>query len=137
MKYTDNAVKAHILANWDKYGIAKLKSQWDMLKLLNILDVYGETLDSFHNVALNGEREFCEIVFSEAPVSDDETYSALMDNNVFYRTWQEVLDMIQDNDDEEDINAAGGIDAYTQKQIAEKWLDIRKAEDGYVYVMWC
>lgn len=81
-------VKEYILKNYDRYGLLtqdnKPITQYDMLALLNILESQGETLDSMHDVALNGYTEYMDI-WHGCPFEDDnETYHAIIEKFSFF-----------------------------------------------------
>lgn len=72
-------MQEYIIKNHDKYGIhnedGELLSEKEMRQLLQILDLFGENLDTFHDVQNQGYTDFCGIVGIFA--NDDDTYEAI------------------------------------------------------------
>lgn len=122
--------KNYILDNCDKYGIkneqGELLNREKMLALLNILEVHGQTLDSFHDVAFNGYSEFCEIVGRFE--NDSDVYRALLEFNVFIPR-KEFPDFMV-NEYENAIFC--GFDSVEQYFDTE---DLRESTDGFVNVL--
>lgn len=89
--------KAYIISNHDKYGIhneqGKLLSKQEMFELLEILDLFDENLDSFHDVQNQGYTEFCGIYGTFD--SDDDTYKAIV-NFHNYRKQSELNQFFND-----------------------------------------
>ena len=79
--------KAYIISNHDKYGIhnehGELLSEQEMFELLEILDLFNENLDSFHDVAMNGYDEFCGIygTFTD----DNDTYETIIEYHEYIK----------------------------------------------------
>ena len=80
-------IKAYCIKNHDKYGIhnehGELLSEQEMFELLEILDLFNENLDSFHDVAMNGYDEFCGIygTFTD----DDDTYKTIIEYHEYIK----------------------------------------------------
>lgn len=48
--------REYILSNWQAYNLTDTKDEF--VALLNCLEAYGETIDSLHDVVINGYDEF-------------------------------------------------------------------------------
>lgn len=131
----NNKQKEYILDNYNNYGLyndhGEPITRADMLALLNILEVNGETLDSLHDVALCGGDEFCSIYNLSGYENDSAVYNALVAHHIFlsdneFIDW--ILEQIQ-----EDI---GSGDDYAQHIYdmtnGESDTQIYKTNDGYV-----
>lgn len=91
----------HIISNYDKYNLS-LDSQEDMLRLLNILEAHGETLDSLHDC--RGQFDgFCNKVnVYDDIVTDAELADGILATNAFYKSKEEFLSCYLDDDDYQD-----------------------------------
>lgn len=125
----------YIIKHWKKYNLTDTKEEF--VALLNILESYGETIDSLHNTTLNDTKVFCGIVGEFA--NDRDTVAALFEFNTFLETPGEVAAVIYDKIEyyrdccdytQEEINAEIKAtfcdDIYSDEKID-------KTRDGYVY----
>lgn len=131
----NNKQKEYILDNYNNYGLCndhgKPITRADMLALLNILEVNGETLDSLHDVALCGGDEFCCIYNLSGYENDSAVYNALMAHHIYlsnndFIDW--ILEQIQE-DKEEGEDYAQHIHDYT---YGNSDTQIYKTAHGYV-----
>ena len=80
-------IKAYCIKNHDKYGIhnehGELLSEEEMKQLLEILDLFDETLDSFHDVSINGYDEICGIYGTFE--NDDDTYKTIIEYHNYFK----------------------------------------------------
>lgn len=53
-------MRQYILNNWQAYNLTDTKEEF--IALLNCLEAYGETIDSLHDVVLNGYDEFIDVI---------------------------------------------------------------------------
>ena len=121
--------KDYILNHWSEYNLG-LKSRQEMLALLNILQANDETLDSLHDVCLNGFMEFADIIGRWE--SDADVVQSLYQFNDFF-TESEFIDFILEQIEE--IRADGEDPA----EVIGEWTNgntgdifIIRTEDGYV-----
>lgn len=74
-------VMQYCIKNHDKYGIhnekGELLSEQEMKELLLILDLFGENLDTFHDVQYQGYTDFCGVVGER--FDDNDTYKSIVD----------------------------------------------------------
>lgn len=89
--------KTYIISNHNKYGIhneqGELLSEQEMFELLEILDLFGENLDTFHDVQFQGYTLFCEV--GGQRLSDDDTYRSIVDTHN-YRKQSELNSFFYD-----------------------------------------
>lgn len=126
----NNQVKQYILEHYSEYGIMnehnKPITQAEMLGLLNILEANQETLESFHDVALNGYDEFCCIYGSYE--TDSDTYEALIAHHLFLNDNEFIdymLEKIQEYTEDGSTDVAEWF-----KRVEDD--SIYKTNDGYV-----
>lgn len=120
----------YMISNWARYGI--VDNEKDFIKLLNELLANGETLDSFHDVAINGYTEFISI-FGQWD-NDQELAQTVFEFHYFYKNLDEVIDHVVENyiDDHED-------DEITFEEYFKEFLensDFVEVHDGYVLRLW-
>ena len=127
--------KEYILNHFDKYGLyndhGEPITRAEMLALLNILEVNGETLDTLHACAFNGHIEFCGIYCLDGYENDSEVYNALLEHHIFltdegFIDW--ILEQIQE-DMESGEDYAQHIYDMTN---GDSDTQIYKTNDGYV-----
>lgn len=125
----NNKQKEYILNHFNEYHITNEKGQpitrADMLALLNILESQGETLESFHDVAFNGDMEFCGI-YGEYN-TDSDTYNALTDHHLFLSDAEFIDYMLEQI---QDYTADGSTDVAEFFKLSDS--NIYKTTDGYV-----
>lgn len=92
----------YMCSNWNAYQVACKEE--DFKKLLNMLYVNNENLDSLHDVVFNGIRNFCGIFFNEYPENDMEVAKVLSDYHRVFETKEQfakyVDEMITDDGEE-------------------------------------
>lgn len=116
--------KEYILDHWQQYNI--VDSREEMFSLLNILEAHNETLDSMHDVYM-GNTEFCCSIFYNMGVSSDrETVKAIFDHNVFYTSYDAMIQAYKEAAEEEETT----LEEYMEFE------DIRQTSNGYVRVLW-
>lgn len=131
--------KQWVLDHWDQYNLVDSKQK--MLELLNILQACDETLDSLHDVLINGESEFCDF-FTDNLNTDREIVDALFYFCSFY-TEKEFIDlMIEKHQDEIKWNGMEEATESIRSDTSDDPKDnndcqISKTEDGYVIRIWC
>ena len=116
--------KEHILNHWNEYHIEGIKTKDDMVWLLNVLQAHGENLDTFHDAAFNGLREFCGIVGSFT--TDDDTFRALQEFNVFYKTKDELMEIMTENAEDDEVTVEEYMDG-------EHFVE---TDDGIVHILY-
>ena len=127
----------YILEHWNEYNLTDTRAEF--IALLNILDAHGETIDSLHAVALNGEDLFCGIYHGFE--NDRDTVSTLFEYNQFIADAWEIQDIIE-------TRLADYTDAYGKEEadteIKAMYCDdiycdelITRTTDGYVYTYGC
>ena len=84
---------SYMIAHWSEYDLVNSKE--DFIKLLNILHVNGENLDSLHDVVLNGRKEFCSI-FGEWE-SDRDVVKTLWDFHFYFETKEAFTEYVDEN----------------------------------------
>lgn len=109
--------RLYILSHWQDYDL--VDSRGEMIKLLNVLEVHGETLDSLHN----STGEFCGIYMDY--VDDRSVVKALFEHNLFFATRYELERYCSDN--------ARCCDITLDEYIALE--DIRYSSDGIIVVL--
>ncbi len=127
--------KEYYLAHFAEYPFG-MKSQNEMLGLLNILQAGNETLDSMHDVIFHGYDRFMDI-FGRWD-SDENLYHSLLNFNTFY-TENEFIEFIREqmielkeigfDDPVEEIRIWTYEDEPSDRRII-------KTEDGYVVRDW-
>ena len=136
--------KEYIIKNWEKYNLVNTKEEF--IQLLNILQACDETIDSLHDVVLNGETEFCDCINYNGWKSDRDVVDMLFYFCSFY-TEKEFIDLIierhqdyikEEEDDYPEFNAT----ERKRKESSdrpEEFSDtqITKTDDGYVIRIWC
>ncbi len=129
--------KKWLLGHWADYGVTNSKEKF--LALLNILQAVGENLDTLHDVYLNGEDEFCDILHNGSFESDREVADALFEFCTFY-TEEEFIEMILDRAEDYETSEEWSEDIKQETSDAPEDnndCQITRTEDGYVRRIWC
>ena len=137
--YMNEKQKEYILRNWDKYNLG-LKNKNEMIKLLNILEAHGETLDDLHNA----NYEFCDIVnLGHTWETDADIVESLFDFNSFL-TETEFIDFMLTRIEEtkadylaDDFTLDDVSDFFKDEAFDKSDCEIQKTSDGYVYIIHC
>ena len=119
--------REYAIANYDKYNLydreGKPITQSDMIKLLEILEAYNESLDNLHELYIDGNGEFCGVDFWWNIESDSQIYYVIREHH-HVLTEEEFIDYmlweLQNNDNNAD---------YIIKMLDR---DIHKTSNGYV-----
>lgn len=128
--------KDYMLNNWQKFtDIIGVKSQRELLELLNIFQAADTCLENVYEGWQNGEREFLDI-FIDAD-NGTELMEAIRSHNAFY-TESEFIDYMLERiselkEDGED--PAEVIRTWTYEGEITDTV-IYKTEDGYVVRVW-
>lgn len=85
----------YILKHWQEYNLTD--HYCEFVELLAILEANGETLDSLHSVALNGESEFCGIIGKFE--NDRDTVKALFEYHLVWTTETAFEEWVNDTAD--------------------------------------
>lgn len=119
---TNEKIKAYCLEHWQEYNLTDTKK--DFVALINILESQNETLDSLHDVALNGYTEFCGIWGSRWE-TDRDVVNTLFDYHQFFTNQDELNEVMKENATECDCT----VDEYLELE------DIRRTSDGIIRVL--
>ncbi len=124
--------KDYKLKNIKNYGFDMNKSEF--ISLLNILQSYGETLDSMHDVIANGYTKFCDITRFSGWNSMQELSDTLSEFAVFF-TEKEFIDWIIERvGDLKEDGFEDPVEEIRRWTYQDDISDTRiyKTEDGYV-----
>lgn len=114
--------KAFLLKHWSLYNLTDTKE--DFIILLNILEAHEETIDSLHNVVVNGLPSFCDI---EGDFNtDQELVSALFEYHNYFVN-EEVMKVAY-------ARNANMINVTVDEYISQ-YSDIRLTTDGIVDIL--
>lgn len=115
-----DSVKNYTLANWEKYNL--VNSHEEMVKLLNILEAHGESIETLHEA----ENEFCGISRNGGNFENDkDTVRALYEFNEFYADKEEFYEIM--------IILAEDAGLSVSEFMEDE--DIRETADGIVRVL--
>jgi hypothetical protein len=128
--------KKYLLDNWQKFtDDIGVKSQRELLELLNIFQAADTCLENVYEDWQNGYDEFLDIFIDAS--SGAELMEAIRSHNAFY-TEEEFIDYMLDriNDLREDgEDAAEVVHTWTYEgEISDT--KIYKTDDGYVVRVW-
>lgn len=127
--------REYILNNWQAYNLTDTKE--DFIALLNCLEANGETIDSLHDVVLNGEEWFMGI-FGGQWESDRDVVEAVFSFSCFYTLEDfkgylyEELQEAKEEAEQDGDNLA--LDMFYEDHFTDNNPDciITKTTDGYV-----
>lgn len=114
---------AYYMEHWNEYNLVDSKE--DMLRLLNILMVHGENLDTLHDVACNGRDEICGIFGTYD--DDQDVVSTLFEYHHFFLTKDGLMSYIREN----------ALEHGNSLEEEFRYMDVRKSRDGYIVMMHC
>lgn len=120
-----NAVKQHILENYQKYDVTNSKEE--MLGLLNVLEAYGKTLDDLHQASSDEETEFCNVILQKPAKSVRELAEVLLEYNIFYVSKEKFTERMKQLAKELDM---------TEEEYM-KSISFHKTSDGIVVEIGC
>lgn len=129
--------KKWLIDHWKDYNVTDSKEHF--IALLNILQAVGENLDTLHDVYLNCENEFCDILHNGCWDSDREVADTLFEFCTFY-TEEEFIEMILDRAEDYESSEEWAEDIRSETSDDPKDnndCQITKTEDGYVKRIWC
>lgn len=130
--------KEWLIKHWESYNVTDTKE--DFIALLNILQAVGENLDTLHDVYLNCETEFCDILHNGCWESDREIADTLFEFCTFY-TEEEFIEGIlaraEDYETSEEWAEDIRREASDDPKDGDNDCQITKTEDGYVRRIWC
>ncbi len=114
---------AYYMEHWKEYNL--VDSEEDMLRLLNILMVHEENLDTLHDVTCNGRDEICGIYGMYE--DDQDVVSTLFEYHHFFRTMNELMAYIREN----------ALENGNALEEEFRYTDVRKSRDGYIVMIHC
>lgn len=120
-----NPIYQYSIDNYKKYGIECIRSELSMLGLLNILEAYGENLDSLHNT---DGYDFCDVFFcnTHEELTDSRIAEAVLECNMFYRHIDDLICT------ESDVCESWEEVVTNVKEALSNDEDLVKTTDGYV-----
>ena len=128
--------KDYILKNWKKFSDdLGVKSERELLELLNIFQAGDTCLENVYEGWQNGETEFLDI-FIEAD-SGAELIEGIRSHNAFY-TESEFIDYMLERIDELISDGEDPAEVVKEWTYEEEISDTKifKTEDGYVVRVW-
>lgn len=128
--FPKKTVRKYAIENWKQYNLG-LNGKDEMLSLVNILEAYGETLDSLHAYDPQGGRNaFCNIYMSRVK-TDAEIARVLLDEHIFYPNGIDNLDFQSAWKDRLNEGYEEDFFAFSKKEF------IHITEDGIVWSLAC
>lgn len=132
--------REYILSNWQAYDLTDTYAEF--VALLNCLEAYGETIDSLHDVAMNGYDEFIGVYHSGGFKNDREVVEAVFEFSCFFTLedfkaylYEQLEEAKQDEENETNETYKG---MYLEMFYTDNFTDdnpdcqIVKTSDGYV-----
>lgn len=122
--------KEYTIKNYEGYGLG-LRSEREMLKLLNILDLHNETLESLHDAYVDNTTGsgFCGIYMNDIEDIED-IVRTLFEYHAFFDGGRENPKFMEYIHDEMEVT---GI---TEEELL-RGTDICDCEDGVIILLHC